>query len=153
MAEIQNLEIKKEPLKNLATCKPTEFVKQTVRIKKSAEKWLKATDIMNIMQKKPEKLEKLTDDMSADERQAAFERNKEIADKLAKEKISKAFDAMLEQNPAETLEILALSCFVEPEDVDTHTIDEYFSAWNAMLNNSSVLSFFISFIRLANKPI
>lgn len=153
MAEIQNQEIQKEPLKNLATCKPTEFVKQTVRIKKSVEKWLKATDIMNIMQKKPEKLEKLTDDMNTNERQAAFDRNKEISDKLAKEKISKAFDALFEQNPAETLEILALSCFVEPEEVDTHTIDEYFSAWNEMLNNSSVLSFFISFIRLANNPI
>lgn len=146
-------EIQKEPLKNLANCKPTEFVKQTVRIKKSVEKWLEATDIMNIMQKKPEKLETLTDDMNTDERQAAFDRNKEISDKLAKEKISKAFDAMLEKHPDETLEILALSCFVEPEYVDTHTIDEYFSAWNEMLNNSSTISFFISFIRLANRPI
>lgn len=146
-------EIQKEPLKNLANCKPTEFVKQTVRIKKSVEKWLEATDIMNIMQKKPEKLEMLTDDMKPDERQAAFDRNKEISDKLAKEKISKAFDAMLENHPDETLEILALSCFVEPEEVDTHTIDEYFSAWNEMLNNSSTISFFISFIRLANRPI
>lgn len=146
-------EIQKEPLKNLANCKPTEFVKQTVRIKKSVEKWLEATDIINIMQKKPEKLEKLTDDMNIDERQAAFDRNNEISDKLAKEKISKAFDAMFEKHPDETLEILALSCFVEPEEVDTHTIDEYFSAWNEMLNNSSTISFFISFIRLANRPI
>lgn len=150
MTEIEhNEEIK---LKNLATCKPTEFVKQTVRIKKAAANWLKVTDIMNIMKKKPE-LTKLTDTMTADERQAAFDKNKEISDELAREKISKAFDAMMENHPSETLEVLALSCFVEPENIDNYTIDKYFSAWNEMLNNDSVISFFISLIRLANKPI
>lgn len=145
-------ENRKEPLKNLATCKPTEFVKQTVKIKKAVEKWLKVTNIMGIFGETPN-LTQLTDTMTEEERKTAFESNKKIADELVKKKISKAFDAMLEQHPTETLEILALSCFVEPENVDTHTIDEYFSAWDEMLNNSSAISFFISFIRLANKPI
>lgn len=145
-------ENRKEPLKNLATCKPTEFVKQTVKIKKAVEKWLKVTNIMEIFGETPN-LTQLTDTMTEEERKTAFESNKKIADELVKKKISKAFDAMLEQHPTETLEILALSCFVEPENVDTHTIDEYFLAWDEMLNSSNAISFFISFIRLVNKPI
>ena len=35
-------------MKNLANCTPTEFLKQTSKIKRSAEKWLKVTDIMAI---------------------------------------------------------------------------------------------------------
>lgn len=35
-------------MKNLANCTPSEFLKQTNKIKKSVEKWLKATDIMEI---------------------------------------------------------------------------------------------------------
>lgn len=139
-------------LKNLATCKPTEFVKQTVRIKKSVQNWLKMTDVMNIMKEKPN-LTKLTDTMSETERQEIFDKNKEISDELARKKISKAFDAILENHPAETLELLALLCFVEPAEIDNHPIDEYFTALNEMLNNTNVISFFTSLIRLGQMPI
>ena len=39
--------------KNLANCTPKEFLVQTNRLRKSAEKWLKATDIMNIRKNIP----------------------------------------------------------------------------------------------------
>lgn len=139
-------------MKNLATCSPSEFVKQTVRIKKAAANWLKVTDIMNIMKKKPE-LTKLTDTMTEEERQAAFDKNKELSDELARAKISQAFDAMFENHPAETLELLALSCFVEPQNTDAYSMSEYFGELNKMLNDDNVISFFISLIRLANRPI
>lgn len=139
-------------LKNLATCKPTEFVKQTVKIKKSVQNWLKITDIMNIMREKPN-LTKITDEMSESERQEIFDKNKEISDELARKKISNAFDAALENHPDETLELLALLCFVEPTEIDNYPIDEYFTALNEMLNNTNVISFFTSLIRLGQMPI
>lgn len=139
-------------LKNLATCKPTEFVKQTVKIKKSVQNWLKITDIMNIMREKPN-LTKITDEMSESERQEIFDKNKEISEELARKKISNAFDAALENHPDETLELLALLCFVEPTEIDNYPIDEYFTALNEMLNNTNVISFFTSLIRLGQMPI
>ena len=54
-------------MKNLANCKPSEFLVQTNKIRKSVEKWLTVTDIMNIRRTQPE----LAEGMSREERQAA----------------------------------------------------------------------------------
>ena len=35
-------------LKTLANCKPSEFLKQTNKIRKAAAEWLTATDILEI---------------------------------------------------------------------------------------------------------
>jgi hypothetical protein len=40
-------------MKNLANCKPSEFLKQTNRIRKSVSKWLTDTDIANIRKRMP----------------------------------------------------------------------------------------------------
>ena len=40
--------------KNLANCTPKEFMVQTRLIKKSVERWLTETDIMNIRKNMPE---------------------------------------------------------------------------------------------------
>ena len=66
-------------LKTLATCKPTEFVRQTNRIKKSVEKWLTDTDILNIRKRLPA-LELIPKDAPEEERTAIFNRNKKIAE-------------------------------------------------------------------------
>ena len=57
-------------------------------------------------------------------------------------------DAILEKHPDETLELLALLCFVEPKDVDKHTMDEYLTAITEMITNSAVIGFFTSLQRL-----
>ena len=67
-------------MKNLAKCKPTEFVKQTVKIKKAVERWLTDTDIMAIRKRLP-KIQKITPDMSDDERERVFNNNKDISEK------------------------------------------------------------------------
>ena len=61
--------------KNLANCKPSEFLKQTFRIKKNVEKWLAHTDIMSIRKNMPEML-KIESGMTEDQRQVVFEENK-----------------------------------------------------------------------------
>ena len=56
--------------------------------------------------------------------------------------LNKILDNMLMVHPQETLEVLALCCFVEPEHVDDYTIDEYFECIMQMMQNKSVMDFF-----------
>lgn len=124
-------------MKNLANCKPSEFLMQTNKLRKSAEKWLTVTDIMNIRKTQPELLEGMT----REERQAAIQ-------KQIKENLSRMFDAMLEAHAEETLELLALACFVEPENVDDHPMNEYIESLNELINDKAVLGFFTSLVKL-----
>lgn len=139
-------------LKNLSAkrCVPTEFVSQTCKIKKAVEKWLKNTDIVSAFKKEAD-LIKISDDMTEDEKKKAFNKNKEISSEFIKERALAIFDAVFEKDPQGTLEILALSCFTEPEDVDKNTMADYFEALYEMLNDKYVIDFFISFITLGHK--
>lgn len=130
-------------MKNLANCKPTEFLKQTVRIKHAAEKWLDATQLLKIREITPE-VKLIDDDMEPEEKAKVLAENRKARSKQQKKNLSKMFDAMMEENADGTLELLALSCFVEPENVDDHTIDEYLQAISEMLGNEAVISFFTS---------
>lgn len=135
-------------LKTLATCKPSEFLRQTNRIKKSAEKWLTDTDIINIRKRMPV-LEMVPQNGTEEERNAVFNRNKAKAQEQAKANISAMLDAILDDHPDETLELLALCCFVEPENVDDYTVGEYLTAFNSLINDKAVLDFFTSLASLA----
>lgn len=137
-------------LKTLATCKPSEFLRQTNRIKKSVEKWLTDTDILNIRKRMPT-LESVPKDATADEREAVFTRNKKAAEEQAKKNISAMLDAILETHPDETLEVLALCCFVEPENVDDHGMGDYLTAFNSLINDKAVIDFFTSLATLAQR--
>lgn len=137
-------------LKTLATCKPSEFVRQTNRIKKSVEKWLTDTDIINIRRRMPV-LEAVPADATVEEKAAIFGRNKEQTAKQARKNISAMLDAILEDHPEETLELLGLCCFVEPENVDDHTVSEYLEAFNSLINEKAVIDFFTSLALLARR--
>ena len=127
-------------MKNLANCKPSEFLRQTNLIRKSVSKWLTDTDIMNIRKRMPELPEEATE-----------EEKKEANLEQAKENLNAIFDAVLDEHPDETLEVLALLCFIEPSKVDDYEITEYFESFNELINNKAVLSFFLSLMRLANQ--
>ena len=134
-------------MKTLASCKPTEFLRQTNLIRKSIEKWLTDTDIMNIRKRLPRK-EFAPVDATDDEVQEIEKRNKEAVSAQMRKNFSAILDAVLEEHADETLEVLALCCFVEPKDVDNHTVAEYLGAFNDLLNDDSVISFFTSLARL-----
>ena len=124
-------------MKTLASCTPREFLTQTVKIRRAVEKWLKDTDIINIRKNMP----KLDEDMTADMRREAME-------KQARENLGKIYDAMAETHPDETLELLALMCFIDPKDVDAHPMREYLAAFNELIEDKAVIGFFISLLRL-----
>ena len=130
-------------MKNLANCKPSEFLKQTVRIKKSAEKWMDATQIMKIRETVPD-MKFVDEDMDDEEKNRILAENRKARKKQQRKNLSKIFDAMMDDNAEGTLELLALVCFVEPENVDDHTIDEYLQAVSEMLSNEAVVGFFTS---------
>lgn len=124
-------------MKNLANCKPSEFLKQTVRLRKSLEKWVKSTDIINIRKTLPT----LTDEMTDEEKRTAIKEQ-------GKKNLLNIIDAAMEKCPDETLEVLALACFVEPENVDNHTMSEYILSILEMVQDECVVSFFTFLLKL-----
>lgn len=123
-------------MKNLANCKPSEFLRQTSKIKKSVEKWLKVTDIMSIRNTKPT----IPDGATQEEKEKALNAQ-------ARENISRMLDEIMEKHPDETLELLALVCFIDPENVDDYPVSEYLSSINELLQDEAVAGFFSSFIQ------
>ena len=132
---------------NLANCKPSEFLKQTHKIKKSVEKWLKDTDFLNIRKEAPE-IVHINKDMTDEERAKAFSENKRKMQEQGTKNAMKILDAALDKYADETLEILALCCFVEPSKVDDYTIDFYLENFTEILNNKAVVGFFTSLAQL-----
>lgn len=124
-------------MKTLANCKPTEFLVQTNRIRKHAEKWLKLTGIMNIRKDVPPPVEG----------QSQEERRKVLEEQM-KKNTSRMLDAALEEHPQETIELLGLMCFVEPENVDDHPISYYLKAFSEVASDEDVVGFFTSLIKL-----
>lgn len=127
-------------MKNLANCKPSEFLTQTNKIRKSVSKWLADTDIVNIRKRLPQ----IPDGATEEEKKKAMEEQ-------VNGNFNAILDAIMEEHPDETLELLALLCFVEPEHVDDHTVTEYLESFNELVTNRTVLDFFTSLMQLANQ--
>lgn len=129
-------------MKNLANCKPSEFLAQTNRLRKTAERFLTVTDIMNIRKRLPKGMPELTADLSVDETEAVKKKRREMVSAQVRKNLGAIFDAILEEHPEETLEMLALCCFVEPANVDDHTMSEYLGAILDMAEDENVMRFF-----------
>ena len=133
-------------MKTLASCTPTEFLKQATRIKKSVERWLTDTDLMNIRKRLPH-TEIASIDSTPEERAGVEERNREAMNRQMRKNFSAMLEAILETHAEETLELMALCCFVEPKDIDNHKMSEYLEAMTELMNDESVVGFFTSLLR------
>lgn len=127
-------------MKNLANCKPSEFVVQTNAIRHYVEKWFKLTGIPDIRKKLPTIPEGATDD----EKKSLFREQ-------SRKNFAEMLDAALEQHPAETVGLLALACFVPVEEADEHPMDFYFEAIADILESNGVIRFFYSLANLERK--
>lgn len=139
-------------MKTIADCKPSEFLRQTNRLRKSAEKWMKSTDIINIRKRIPAFVT-VPPDATQEEKDRINRENETLKAEQAIKNMNAILDSALEEYPDETLEILALCCFVEPEHVDDYPITDYLQAFAEILQNSAVLSFFTSLARLGQNAI
>ena len=129
-------------MKTLANCTPREFLTQTNKIRKSAAKWLTLTKILEIRKTLPE----AKAGASAEEKKAALEEQVRL-------NLSSMLDAILEKYPDETAELLGLLCFIDPDDLDNHSMIEILANVTEILNSEEVLSFFMSLAQLGNKGI
>lgn len=127
-------------MKTLANCTPREFLVQTNKIRKSVEKWLTLTKILEIRKTQPKA------DASGEVSKAALEEQVRL-------NLSSMLDAILDEYPEETAELLGLLCFIEPEDLDNHSMIELLANVTEILNSEEVLSFFISLAQLGNRGI
>ena len=139
-------------MKNLANCTPSEFLKQTNRLKKSLEKWMVDIDLKNIRNTLPE-LTEVPKDADEAEKRRIFEENRKKTREQGYKNLSRVIDAAFEEHPEETLNVLALLCFVEPKDVDNHPMGFYLSAVSELITDDAVTSFFTSFLQLAQSNI
>lgn len=138
-------------MKNLATCKPSEFVAQTARIREAVAGWLEAIDLQRIRTRKPV-YEMLPQGATAEQKASVIKHNAELLKKQTTDNINEILDNMLAKHPQETLEVLALCCFVEPDHVDDHPMDEYLECIMDMMENKAVLRFFSLLVRLDQTP-
>lgn len=140
-------------MKTLANCKPSEFMVQTNKIRKASEKWLTETDIMNIRKRLPQGMPEIQSDMSKDEQRKVLDKRNEMMAEQAKSNLSAILDSVMEQHPDETLEMLALCCFIDPAEVDDHPMSEYLNAVMDMMEDDTVVRFFMLLMRLGQKNI
>ena len=138
-------------MKNLATCTPTEFVTQTAKIKASVANWLNLTKINDIRSKVPA-YKVIPKGANAEDKAQIIKDNAQMKKDQALANLSEILDQVLIEHPTETLEVLALVCFVEPDHVDDHTMDEYFQCIMDMMQNKSVLSFFSLLAQIEQRP-
>lgn len=127
-------------MKNLATCKPTEFLRQTNRIRKYVAQWLDMTGILDIRKDMPE----------VDKNASEEEKVKAIREQ-ARKNISRMFDAILDDHPTETMTLLGLLCFVEPDDIDNYPVKDYLAAFTDILNSDEVIDFFTALLGTVSK--
>lgn len=124
-------------MKTLATCTPREFLRQTNKIRKSVKNWLTLTQIMEIRKRMP--------NPAPDEDE---ETRKKALQEQAAANINAMLDAAMEDHPDETAELLGLLCFIEPDDLDNHSVSELLGGFAEMLQCTEVVDFFTSLMQL-----
>lgn len=126
-------------MKNLANCTPREFLRQTNKIRKAVSNWLTLTKVMDIRKRLPQ----IPDDATDEQKDALIE------DQI-KQNINAVLDVIMDAHPDETADLMGLMCFIEPDDLDNHSMSEILGSVAEMLNCQEVLDFFISLARLGN---
>ena len=126
-------------MKTLANCSPREFLVQSNKIRKSVAKWLSLTKLLDIRKNLPT----IPEDATEDERRDAIA-------KQVQANATAMLDAILDDHPEETAELLGLLCFVEPDDLDNHSMTEFFGAISEILNSREIIDFFTSLVSLGS---
>lgn len=137
-------------MKNLANCKPSEFLAQTYRIKKTVENWLTSSDLVSLRKRFPT-LDKIDDTMTDEEKKKVRERNLVKMQEQGLKNTMEMLDSLMGEHAEDTLAVLALCCFVEPEHVDDHPIEFYLESLDELISNRAVVSFFTSLASLGRK--
>lgn len=129
--------------KNLANCTPEEFLDQSYLIMDAAEKFMKVNDILGIRSRKVEGLQEIPTDNEEEAERVRRENAKKITAQRMKN-VKDLLTSMMHTHKKETLELLAISCFIAPEDVNNYTMPYFLRNVGEMISNPDVLAFFTS---------
>lgn len=129
-------------MKTLANCTPTEFLKQSLVLRKPLEKWFDEVGAAEIRKRKPEGFDEMTDE----EKTAAITEQ-------GKANLGDILLSAMEKDMDGTLEVMALLCFTDPKDVDTHTMTEYLEAIAELITNPGVRGFFTLLLKAGQQGI
>lgn len=129
--------------KNLANCTPDEFLDQSFLIMNAAEKFMKVNDILGIRSRKVEGLQEIPTDNEEEADRVRRENAKKITAQRMKN-VKDLLTSMMHTNKSETLELLALSCFIDPADVNNYTMPFFLRNVGEMISDQDVLAFFTS---------
>lgn len=124
-------------MKTLANCSPREFLVQTNKIRKSVANWLTLTGIMEIRKTLPD----MPDNISDEDRDKALEKQVKI-------NLQMMLDAILDEHPEETAELLGLLCFIEPDDLENHKMTEILASITDIIGSPEVIGFFTSLVKM-----
>lgn len=127
-------------MKNLANCKPSEFLRQTNKIRHYVQKWMDITDIPNIRKRLPQ----IPEDATPEER-------KKLIREQSMKNLSAMFDSAMEEHPEETMGVLALACFIPAEEAEEHPMDDYLMSLSELMESEGAIRFFISLVNLGLK--
>lgn len=132
----------KKITKTLANCTPTEFFVQATKIRHSVEDWLNATELLSIRKQMPT----LPPTATKEERDAANKAQ-------VKKNLTAMLDAIMEQHPKETIELIGQLCFIESDKINDYPMGEYLGAIGNLISDENVLRFFSSLAQLAQTGI
>lgn len=125
-------------MKTLANCSDVEFLRQTNKIRKYAEDWLRDTGVLEIRKRE---LPKPDEGLSDEEKRAFYRKN-------ARARLNDMLDAALDTHAEQTAGLLRLMCFVEPDDDQSLRVPQMLGAVTELVENQDVLDFFTSLGRL-----
>lgn len=120
-------------MKTMANCSPIEFLSQGYKIIDKVSKLLKETRVLDIRKKTPS----FSPEDTEEEKKAKI-------DAQSKKNIMEMLQVLMEENPKETAEVLALLCFIAPEELENHKGIEFIQPAIEILTSSEVLGFFQS---------
>ena len=135
-------------MKTLANCNAVDFLTQTNKIRKAVAKWLTDTDIMNIRKHLPP-APALKEGMEQDEVDKVMAEHQKALQAQSKQNMMDMLDAVLDEHPMETLEILGMVCFLEPKEIEKVRGIELLNAGMDALTDPEVLRFFTSLVNVS----
>lgn len=135
-------------MKTLANCSPKEFFAQTVKIRRSVERWLKDTKVLEIRSRVPDFAPEVKEGMTNDELTEVIKKRKEAFAEQAKKNAFDMIDSAMEKYPDETIELMALICFIDPEKANDYPMSDYLANVAEIINDKAVLDFFTSLASL-----
>ena len=134
-------------MKTLANCKPSEFFAQTNKIRKAVKNWLDVTEVLEIRKRVPS-FDIQSKAETKEELEANIEKRKKAFAEQSRQNLFDILEVILEKHPQETIELMALVCFIDPADADNHTMSEYLTAINELMGDKAVIDFFYSLASL-----